>query len=91
MLKKPDISKKRMAEEYSPELYQYIGKIELKASQSINQFGRYTVFCDALESLSSEGLPKEESRLARELLITRARETKPDNIGCASGEDGEAD
>lgn len=80
-----------MAEEYSLGLCQYIGKIELRASQSRDSFGRYMVFCDALEKLSNERLPEKESILARELLTTRARETKPWNIGCASGEAGEAD
>jgi hypothetical protein len=80
-----------MAKEYSPELCQYLGKIELDASQARDSFARYMVFNSALESLSRAGLPDEDSRLARGVLQTRARETKPWNIGCASGEAGEAD
>ena len=80
-----------MAKEYSQGLCQYLGRIELQASQAEDSFARYMVFNNALESLSSEGLSQEDSRLAREVLATRARNTKPSNIGCASGEAGEAD
>ena len=80
-----------MTKEYSPKLCQYLGRIELNASQSRDSFARYMVFNNALWSLSSQGLPEEDSRLARDILRTRARETKPYNIGCASGETGETD
>ncbi|MBI2499531.1 hypothetical protein HYV88_04790 [Candidatus Woesearchaeota archaeon] len=77
--------------EYSQALCQYLGQIELKASQSGDSFARYLCFYDALDSLACKGLSEEDSRLARDILRNRARETKPWNIGSASGEAGEAD
>ena len=80
-----------MVIEYSQELYQYLGRIKLKSSQTKEPFERYIVFCNALESLSGEGLSEEDSRLARNILRIKAKETKPWNIGSASAEAGEAD
>ncbi len=76
---------------YSPELCQYIGRIELESYQSKNSFARYMCFCDALRYLSDEKLSKEDSELAEKVLGARAEETRPSNIGCASGEAGDAD
>jgi hypothetical protein len=75
-----------MGVEYSSKLCDYIGKIELKAFHSRDSFSRYMVFCKALDSLSNEKLPKEDSKLAGELLRIRIRDTKPHNIGSASEE-----
>jgi len=80
-----------MASQYSPELYQYIGRIALDAFQQPNSYAHYTVFRDALKSLDGENLSGEDLRLARRFLEKRTRETCPHNIGCASGEAGEAD
>ena len=77
--------------QYSAELCLYIGRVELEASQSENSFARYMCFCDALRYLSDERLSKEDSELAEKVLSARAEETTPSNIGCASGEAGEAD
>ena len=80
-----------MAKKYSSDLYQYIGIVELTAFQSRDSFARYDIFHRALELLSRENFPKEELQLARSFLENRIRETKPCNIGIASGEAGEAD
>ena len=77
--------------QYSPELCQYIGQVELRASNSRNSFESHMCFCDALRYLPDERLSKEDSRLAEEVLSARAEETRPSNIGCASGEAGDAD
>lgn len=80
-----------MTEEYSMRLCLYLGRLELDAFQAKNSFARYMVFRDALDSVSRSGLLPEESKLARKVLSIRADDTRPSNIGCASGEAGEAD
>ncbi len=80
--------------EYSEELTKYIGETELKAQQAgidRGPFARYTAFRDALSSLEASGLSTTDMRTARGILEIRAEQTKPKNIGCASGGDGEAD
>jgi len=78
------------SKKYSPDLARYIGRVELEAFQSGDQFRRYTHLCDAPKSLPSRISP-EEAELAREYFASRARETRPSNIGGASGDAGEAD
>jgi len=80
-----------MTKEHSPQLCQYLGRLELDAFQAREPFVRYMVFYKALESLPRAGLSDEDSKLARNVLRTRAEETRPRNIGCASGEAGDAD
>ncbi len=77
--------------EYSDALTEYIGRTELLAARKSDGFDRYMCFFNALEKLASAGLSEEDSKLARNLLTKRVRETQPDNIGGASGEAGEAD
>ena len=77
--------------QYSPDLCRYVGQVEIESSRIKDPFERYTCFCNALESLGRAGLSEQDSRIARKLLHNRARETRPGNIGCASGEAGEAD
>ena len=80
--------------EYSEELVKYVGETELKAQQAgidRGPFARYTAFRDAINSLDASGLSSSDIRTARGVLEIRAEQTKPKNIGCASGGDGEAD
>jgi len=78
-------------QKYSQGLCSYLGQIELRASQSRDEFDRDMCFYNAIQSLSRQGLSEEDTGLAREILMTKSRETKPWNIGSASGEMGEAD
>jgi hypothetical protein len=73
----------------SLKLCEYIGRVEAEAFQAGDSFSRYTRLCDAPKDLPH--LSQEETELAREYFAARARETRPDNIGGASGEAGEAD
>jgi len=75
---------------YSSKLCEYIGKVELEAFQSRDQFRRYTHFCDAPKSLPSRLSPG-EIELARKYFASRARETRPANIGSASSDSSEGD
>jgi len=76
---------------YSEELYRYVGKIELDAFSAKDSFSRYMVFNNALEILSSQVKDEVGRALVKDYLEKRIRETKQTNIGCASGEAGEAD
>jgi len=76
--------------EYSSELCCYIGQTELAAFQMPDGFKRYTCFCEALRLLLDD-LSPEEKGLARRLLEARARETRPSNIGGASGDASDGD
>ncbi len=77
--------------EYSPELCQYIGRFELAAFEKDELWKRRNCFCFAFDSLSVSGLTSEDSKLAADILYQRIRDTRSSNIGCASGEAGEAD
>lgn len=76
---------------YSLKLRQYIGQVELTSFEQTDSFMRYRVFGEALETLAREGFDEQEARVASRYLSIRMRQTKPENIGCASGEAGEAD
>lgn len=77
------------------DLCSYIGRVELEAYKSGRQNGedyrRYMVLRTALENLAEAKLSSEDAKLASQYLTLRVKETKPSNIGCASGEAGEAD
>ena len=73
---------------YSQDLTNFMGELELRASQQQNRFRRYMIFEDANPPAQ---LTKEEKSIAFEYLLRRRSETRPSNIGCASGEAGEAD
>jgi len=79
-----------MGREPSTELYIYLGKLEVIA-HSLRGDARYWYYSNALESLHSQGLSEEDSRLAKDILRRKEEDYKPWNIGCASGEAGEAD
>lgn len=66
-----------MAREYSSELYQYIGKVELCAFESRNSLYPFRVFTKALRDLPQVGLSPEEFRLAKEILSEKVKDTKP--------------
>ena len=74
---KSQVFQKRMPEKYSEKLLMYLGAIELKAflAGEENSLNRHDVFYYALDSVPEE-LSPEESRLAREVLECRFRETK---------------
>jgi len=81
-----------MAErEYSPELCQYIGRVEVEAFHERDSWDLYRCYQRALGSLITSGLSREDVAIAGDVLHKRLRETRPANIGCASGEAGEAD
>lgn len=77
------------------DLYIYVGRLEIEAYKSGRQNGddyrRYMVLRTALDNLAEAKLSSEDEKLARQYLTLRIKETTPDNIGCASGEAGEAD
>ncbi len=67
-----------MAKEYSLELCQYIGRIELRAFEAKDSFARFMVYHDALDSLRDEKFPKEDSLLVQRILLTRLDKDKPE-------------
>jgi hypothetical protein len=73
------------------QLAQYVGETEINAARKKDEFERYMCFCESLEGLVKARLSEEEKLLARGILKKRAIETRPSNIGGASGEAGEAD
>ncbi len=77
--------------QYSPQLSQYLGNVELRASRIEDSYDRYACFRDALRSVSEAGLTESDLRLAINVLEKRIKETEPSNIGWASGELGDAD
>ena len=76
--------------EYSKELIEFVGVTELKALEARDSWGEYSTFRDRERGLP-QGLSGEERRLARDYLFRRSRDTRPSNMGSASGEAGEAD
>jgi hypothetical protein len=81
-------------------LAKYIGEIQITAQRRSEGFERYSYFCESLEKLehlersgrlSDLRITGEESRLAKSILAQWIIQAKPQNIGRASGEPGEAD
>ena len=77
------------------DLFSYIGRLEIEAYKSGRQNGddyiRYMALRTALDNLAEAKLSNEDEKLARQYLTLRIKETRPDNIGCASDEAGDAD
>ena len=60
-------------DKYSPELCQYIGRLEIEAFRCTNTYGRHKIFSDALSSSDSVRLSKKESGLAKRILELRLK------------------